>query len=275
LNVNHGALLARAAAAICGRLIADAAIEGRGVPIMPIIRLLAAPAAAALLWLAPLGPAQARLLIEIDKSSQTMTVSQDGAALHRWPVSTGLRAYDTPSGQYTPFRMEKDHFSREWDDAPMPHSIFFTKQGHAIHGTTHLRAIGRPASHGCVRLDPGHARVLFDMVRREGLANTRVVLAGATPDARSPALARPYSDERPVYRYQYDERPSARPSYSGQQRYYGDDGTPPQPDPYAAPRSGYWLQYPDGRRVFVDRERDPRGLPPPPQQGFDAPYGWR
>jgi hypothetical protein len=229
---------------------------------MPVIRLLAAPAAAALLWLAPLGPAQARLLIEIDKSSQTMTVSQDGAALHRWPVSTGLRAYDTPSGQYTPFRMEKDHFSREWDDAPMPHSIFFTKQGHAIHGTTHLRAIGRPASHGCVRLDPGHARVLFDMVRREGLANTRVVLAGATPDARSPALARPYPDERPVYRYQYDERPSVlqsvRPSYTGRQPYYGDEGTAPQ-----------------ANRVFVDRERDPRGLPPRPPQGFDAPYGWR
>jgi L,D-transpeptidase-like protein len=241
---------------------------------MHVIRLLAAPIAAALLCLAPLGSAQARLLIEIDKSSQTMTVSQDGTALHRWPVSTGLRAYDTPSGQYTPFRMEKDHFSREWDDAPMPHSIFFTKQGHAIHGTTHVRAIGRPASHGCVRLDPGHARVLFDMVRREGLANTRVVLAGATPDARSPAVARPYPDERP--RYQYGERPS----YIGRQPYTGDrladdNNYPPQANPYAAPRSGYWLQYPDGSRVYVDRERDPRGLPQRPPQGFDAPYGWR
>jgi hypothetical protein len=242
---------------------------------MRAVRLLAAPTMAALLWLAPLMPAQARLLIEIDKSAQTMTVSQDGAPLHRWPVSTGLRAYDTPSGQYTPFRLEKDHFSREWDDAPMPHSIFFTKQGHAIHGTTHVRAIGRPASHGCVRLDPGHARVLFDMVRREGLANTRVVLAGVTPDARSPALARPRLDERPIY--QYDERPNVRPSYSGRPLYYGDrraddDGTP---NPYAVPRSGYWLQYPDGRRVFVDHERDPRALPPRPPQGFDAPYGWR
>ena len=223
-------------------------------------------------------PAQARLLIEIDKATQTMTVSQDGATLHRWPVSTGLRAYDTPSGQYTPFRLEKDHFSREWDDAPMPHSIFFTKQGHAIHGTTHLRAIGRPASHGCVRLDPSHASVLFDMVRREGLANTRVVLAGVTPDARSPALARPRPDERPIY--QYDERPSVRPSYSGRQPYYGDrraddDGYSPVAGPYAAPRSGYWVQYPDGSRVFVDRERDPRSLPPRPPQGYDSPYGWR
>ena len=76
----------------------------------------------------------------------------------------------------------------------------------------------------------GHASVLFDMVRREGLANTRVVLAGVTPDARSPALARPRPDERPIY--QYDERPSVRPSYTGRQPYYGDrraddDGYPP------------------------------------------------
>ena len=71
-------------------------------------------------------PASAKLLIEIDKSAQRMTVSQDGAQLYVWPVSTGQRGYDTPGGAFTPFRMEKDHFSREWDDAPMPHSIFFT-----------------------------------------------------------------------------------------------------------------------------------------------------
>ena len=125
-------------------------------------------------------PASAKLLIEIDKSAQRMTVSQDGAQLYVWPVSTGQRGYDTPGGQFTPFRMEKDHFSREWDDAPMPHSIFFTKQGHAIHGTEHTRNIGRPASHGCVRLEPENARVLFNMVKQEGMANVRVVLSGAT-----------------------------------------------------------------------------------------------
>jgi hypothetical protein len=88
-------------------------------------------------------PAAAHILIEIDKSAQRMTVSQDGAQLYAWPVSTGQRGYDTPSGEFKPFRMEKDHFSREWDDAPMPHSIFFTTRGHAIHGTEHTRNIGR------------------------------------------------------------------------------------------------------------------------------------
>jgi hypothetical protein len=126
-------------------------------------------------------PAAAHNLIEIDKSAQRMTVSQDGAQLYAWPVSTGQRGYDTPSGEFKPFRMEKDHFSREWDDAPMPHSIFFTTRGHAIHGTEHTRNIGRPASHGCVRLEPGNARVLFGLVKQEGMANVRVVLSGVTP----------------------------------------------------------------------------------------------
>ena len=226
---------------------------------MRLISLLAAPAAAAALLLSAL-PAAARLLIEIDKASQSMTVSRDGAALHRWPVSTGIRRYDTPSGSYTPFRMEKDHFSREWDDAPMPHSIFFTKVGHAIHGTNHLRAIGRPASHGCVRLLPENARVLFDLVRRERMANTRVVLHGDTPPAQAPALARaPRTEQRPGYgqRPGYIARPdrdvtTSTPGERGEPAYRGEA------------RSGTWVQYPDGTRVFVDRERDPRAVAPPP-----------
>ena len=80
-------------------------------------------------------PARAELAIAIDKSTQQMTVALNGEPLFVWPVSTGAASYDTPSGTFTPFRMEKDHFSREWDDAPMPNSIFFTQKGHAIHGT--------------------------------------------------------------------------------------------------------------------------------------------
>jgi hypothetical protein len=157
---------------------------------MRILRpLVAALAGACALVLCAL-PAFAKILIEVDKSAQVMTVSQDGARLYTWPVSTGMRGHDTPGGAFTPFRMEKDHFSREWDDAPMPHSIFFTKQGHAIHGTEHVRNIGRPASHGCVRLERENARVLFGMVQQEGMANVRVVLFGGAPGGRSPEVAR-------------------------------------------------------------------------------------
>ena len=123
-------------------------------------------------------PASAKVLITIDKSAQQMTVAVDGVQRFVWPVSTGRPSYDTPSGRYTAFRMEKDHFSKEWDDAPMPHSIFFTKQGHAIHGSFETRRIGSPASHGCVRLAPANAAKLFALVEQQGVLNASVVLTG-------------------------------------------------------------------------------------------------
>ena len=115
------------------------------------MRLRLAAVAAAFVALVFAAPARADLLIQIDKAAQQMTVSADGEQLYTWPVSTGRAGYDTPDGAYSPFRMERDHYSREWDDAPMPYSIFFTQQGHAIHGTYH-RSLGvrpRMAACGC------------------------------------------------------------------------------------------------------------------------------
>jgi hypothetical protein len=112
-----------------------------------------------------------------------MSVIVDGERRWTWPVSTGLTKYDTPNGGYTTFRMERDHRSREWDDAPMPHSIFFTRAGHAIHGSYSIRRLGWPASHGCVRVAPKNAAQLFALVREHGLANTQVVIEGELPSA--------------------------------------------------------------------------------------------
>ena len=64
-----------------------------------------------------------------------MNVAVDGVERYQWPVSTGNPSHETPNGTFRTFRMEEDHYSKEFDDAPMPHSIFFTKVGHAIHGT--------------------------------------------------------------------------------------------------------------------------------------------
>src|ERR1700692_3989305 len=96
-------------------------------------------------------PASANILITVDKTAQRMTVAVNGETRWSWPVSTGIPGRDTPSGKFQAFRMEADHFSKEFDDAPMPHSIFFTKVGHAIHGSFDTRHLGSPASHGCVR----------------------------------------------------------------------------------------------------------------------------
>jgi hypothetical protein len=116
--------------------------------------------------------------IVISKVSQKMTVKVDGATEYVWPVSTGAAGYETPSGNFRPFRMEAEHFSKEWDDAPMPHSIFFTDRGHAIHGSFYTKSLGRRASHGCVRLAPENAKELFALVGEAGMGNTRVVLKG-------------------------------------------------------------------------------------------------
>src|SRR5687767_12800033 len=93
-------------------------------------------------------PADAKVVIAIDKSAQRMTVSVDGATRWVWPVSTGRRGHETPNGTHQAFRMEEDHYSKEWDDAPMPHSIFFTKRGHAIHGSYDIKRLGAAASAG-------------------------------------------------------------------------------------------------------------------------------
>jgi len=134
----------------------------------------------------PVVPADAAVLVTIDKSTQRMMVAVDGALRWIWPVSTGQVAYDTPSGRYTAFRMEADHFSKEWDDAPMPHSVFFSPTGHAIHGYLNTRRIGSPVSHGCVRLEPANAARLYALVEQQGLPNIKVVVTG---DVRT-ALAR-------------------------------------------------------------------------------------
>ena len=151
---------------------------------------------------AVIGKAQAEVLIKIDKSSQTLTVSRDGEPLYTWPVSTGRTSHPTPSGAFSAFRMEADHYSKEWDEAPMPHSIFFTKLGHAIHGTYDTKKLGKPASHGCVRLSPAHAATLFAIVKQNGVTNTKVVLTGSEQIAlalRGSETRRPEDSSRSNY----------------------------------------------------------------------------
>jgi len=143
------------------------------------LRLAVALAFAALAFSA----ARADVLVRVDKSAQVMTVTVDGEQRYAWKVSTGMADYDTPQGEFQAFRMERDHFSREWDDAPMPYSIFFTQEGHAIHGSYDVKHLGRPASHGCVRLLKANAALLFALVKEQGLKATKVVLVGDIPDA--------------------------------------------------------------------------------------------
>ncbi|MGE0061624.1 MAG: L,D-transpeptidase [Xanthobacteraceae bacterium] len=213
--------------------------------------------AAALASLAWAAPAEAGIRVYIDKSSQSMTVSVDGGRTFHWPVSTGRGRYDTPAGQFRAIRLARVYYSKKYDDAPMPNSVFFYG-GYAIHGTYEEGKLGRPASHGCVRLSRAHAAMLFELVRVHGMNNTSIAIGGSigadtyaarrAPERTAPAtrgraygaveyrdwegdLGRPRASRRvrvyeaapPVVRYDrgfdpYDERPARR------LRRYDDEG---------------------------------------------------
>jgi len=138
---------------------------------------------------AAIEPPKSSILVNIDKSMQEMTVFVDGVELHTWPVSTGTRGYSTPSGTFTTSSMNEMWYSKQWDNAPMPHAIFFTKKGHAIHGTLEEKRLGNAASHGCVRLSRENAKTLFQLVKATGLENTQVVLTGTTKGGEGPKVA--------------------------------------------------------------------------------------
>ena len=112
----------------------------------------------------------------ISLSSQTMTVTHNGVVKYKWKVSTARRGYVTPTGSWRAYWASRHHRSRKYDNAPMPYAIFF-KGGYAVHATFDVKRLGRPASHGCIRLHPSNAATFFSLAQKYGLRNTRVVIA--------------------------------------------------------------------------------------------------
>src|ERR1700727_2671605 len=158
---------------------------------------------AATLMLFAAGAAQAKVSITVDKDAQMMTVAVDGVERYHWPVSSGNPSHETPNGSFRTFRMEEDHYSKEFDDAPMPHSIFFTKVGHAIHGTESEGRLGVPVSHGCVRISRANATTLYALVEQQGVLNTTVTLTGSSRIAlaRNPGVATAVARRDPNAQY--------------------------------------------------------------------------
>ena len=236
-------------------------------------------------------PACAEIAVNIDKNTQTMSVAVDGAQRYVWPVSTGRPGYDTPNGTFKPNRMDADHLSQEWDNAPMPHSIFFDMNGHAVHGFFDVKHLGSPVSHGCVRLSPDHAATLFNLVSTEGMKATTVIVSGRTPAGRMPEVARrqipqqddparqpmqimpDYAQQAPPQGYAVAPQPGYAPppqGYAPQQGYvqqgYAQAQVPPgyPPPPGYEPQTSYRQAQPyDGRQDYY---RQP--VQPPPSQQF-------
>jgi lipoprotein-anchoring transpeptidase ErfK/SrfK len=118
----------------------------------------------------------AAVQVRISLARQSMSVTVDGTHYATWAISTGRQGYGTPAGTYRPQSLHKMHYSRRYNWTPMPHSIFFYR-GFAIHGTSEIRNLGRPASHGCIRLSPQNARTLFGLVSRHGMKNTSITIS--------------------------------------------------------------------------------------------------
>jgi len=229
------------------------------------------------------GTAQAKVAITVDKDNQQMTVAVDGVERYHWPVSSGLPSYETPNGSFRTFRMEEDHFSKEFDDAPMPHSIFFTKIGHAIHGTDSVNRLGSPASHGCVRLSRANAATLYALVQEQGVLNTTVTLTGSSRVAlaRNPRLRDNTAVARRApqqYEQQYDNagdpvvitpQAGVAPQARSDDGYiYPSDGSSSDAR-YPAPRRRY-----DAQAYQQQQYYDNRGYAPQPQYA-PAPQGYQ
>ncbi len=194
---------------------------------------------------AGLARAEAAVVITVDKSSQRLSVVVNGTERHEWPVSTARWGYSTPNGTYRPERLARKWHSRKYDWSPMPYSIFF-HGGYAIHGSYEISHLGRPASHGCIRLLPRNAAVLFKIVQANR-GDTKIVVTGERPTYRAVAQrGRVSRKETSARRHRYGERLAERRA----RRHYldfGDAFGPPPRYVYGnAPYSG-WRVSPDSR----------------------------
>jgi hypothetical protein len=225
-------------------------------------------------------PARANILITIDKTTQHMSVVVDGSPKYIWPVSTGRAGYDTPNGSYKPNRMDADHLSQEWDNAPMPHTIFFDMHGHAVHGFFDVKHLGLPVSHGCVRLAPPNATILFDLVKAQGMANTTVIVGGRTPGGNGQEIARRNPDQETVYSGYGQQQPYGQQPGYGQQQPYGQsgynqygqspNGFPPQPPPFGYQRPAYNQSY--GGQPYYGQQQPYYGEPSYQQPQYGRQY---
>jgi L,D-transpeptidase catalytic domain len=133
--------------------------------------------------LAMSGVAYALVRIDVDLSSQTMRVTSGDGAHYVWPISSGRADYLTPPGHFRPQRLFVMVHSAKYHNSPMPHSIFFHGP-YAIHGTNAIGSLGRPVSHGCIRLAPANAARLYSAVQTEGAV---ISISGSAPVGRSAA----------------------------------------------------------------------------------------
>jgi hypothetical protein len=137
---------------------------------------------------APKGP----MLLIVNLNSQRAVLYRNGIPIGASTVSTGRPGYPTPKGIFTILQKHVEHYSTTYDNAPMPYMQRLTWRGVALHAG---RLPGYPASHGCIRLPLGFAKLLYSATR---LGMTVVISdEPATPIiASSPGMAQPLQVNR-------------------------------------------------------------------------------
>jgi L,D-transpeptidase catalytic domain len=237
--------------------------------------------------LAAASEAEAKLDLYVDKSTQQISVIRNGTLLYVWPVSTGRDRFSTPSGVYAPERLEPIWYSKAYYNAPMPNAIFF-HHGYAIHGSYDIAQLGGPASHGCVRLHPQEAALLYAMVEQEGPSNTTIVVGGGTPNPLPPRYRDLDEPPRPPYlrdagiprgAYPPDARMAPyNDAYHDPYQYAEGPGRRRSDNSRLAMREPYLPGRPPAPRLDgeapVEPALDPRGRyrPPAPPLEAEAPF---
>ena len=98
------------------------------------------------------------LFVVINLTSQRAMVYRDGVLIAASTVSTGTKDRETPTGVFPILEKQLFHRSSTYDNAPMPYMQRLTPKGVALHAGN---LPGYAASHGCIRLPTGFAKLLF------------------------------------------------------------------------------------------------------------------
>lgn len=194
----------------------------------------------------PPPPPQPSLLVDINLSTQRLTVSENGSETYTWPISSARAGYRTPTGTFKPTWVSKMWYSRQYDMAPMPHAVFFSG-GVAVHATYATGMLGNPASHGCVRLAPKNAATFYSLVAKHGKDLTRITVRG-TPRANGPAMA---SNRRKPQPYIYSSNGIIPAQYGSQMYAYGPGKTQVRRAAYSAQYSGEYVVQQSGKKLKV------------------------
>ena len=121
-------------------------------------------------------PSQPPIVVaHITISSQSLYLTVGGWPSGTWQVSSAGVGYHTPRGTFHVQRMARVYFSKKYDNSPMPNSLFFDG-GIAMHGTYHIKSLGRPVSHGCVRLLPENAAHLYELAEKYGPSRVQIIV---------------------------------------------------------------------------------------------------